>query len=301
MALTENRLIKLSIYLTGVFAFLSICFGLFTDAKAIIFDGLFSLIGMVLSIASIFALRFIRKPEDQVLPYGRAHFEPFIILIQCLVIIFLCLYSLITASLDFMHGGRIVDLDVAIGFLIFSALGSLVIWLYFRRKARKVSSEFVRIEALEWQLGAFLSVAILVGMVIAFVLDRLGFHAVVPYIDPTLVILASLVFLIEPIKTGIRNLKELLLFAPDDEVERTTKALVQEIVTQKNFLEVKSHIAKTGKYHLIEIDFLLPEGYPLHSVDELDLIRAAVYEGIKNKNNNLWLTISFTAQRKWML
>ncbi|WP_316821469.1 cation diffusion facilitator family transporter [Pedobacter gandavensis] len=301
MALTENRLIKLSIYLTGVFAFLSICFGLFSDAKAIIFDGLFSLIGMVLSIASIFALRFIRKPEDQVLPYGRAHFEPFIILIQCLVIIFLCLYSLITAALDFMHGGRIVDLNVAILYLIFSALGSTAIWLYFRRKAQRVNSEFVKIEALEWQLGTFLSIAILIGMMIAFVLDWLGFHAVVPYVDPTLVILASLIFLVEPIRTGIRNLKELLLYAPEDEVEMTTKALVQEMVSQKQFLEVKSHIAKTGKYHLIEIDFLLPEGYPLQSVDELDAIRAEVYDGIKNKNNNLWLTISFTAQRRWML
>ncbi|MCX2451319.1 cation diffusion facilitator family transporter [Pedobacter sp. PLR] len=301
MALTENRLIKLSIYLTGVFALLSIFFGLLTDAKAIIFDGLFSLIGMILSIASIFAIRFIRKPEDQVLPYGRAHFEPFIILIQCLVIIFLCLYSLITATLDFMHGGRIVNLDVAIVFLIFSAFGSLAIWLYFRRKAQKVASEFVKIEALEWQLGTFLSIAILIGMMVAFILDWLGFHAFVPYVDPALVILASLIFLVEPIRTGIRNLKELLLFAPDDEVERTTRALVQEIVSTKNFLDVKSHIAKTGKHHLIEIDFLLPEGYPLHSVDELDLIRAEVYDGIKDKNNNLWLTISFTAQRRWML
>nr|WP_229248417.1 cation transporter [Dyadobacter sandarakinus] len=100
--LQERKLIKVSIAIGSVLTLWAIGVGIAGDSKSIIFDALFSMVGLTLSGVSLFVNNFIRKPDDDNLPFGRSQFQPFAISLQSSVIIFLCLYSLATSVIDIL-------------------------------------------------------------------------------------------------------------------------------------------------------------------------------------------------------
>lgn len=298
--LRERRLIKLSIVTGSVFTIWAIVVGIAGDSKSIIFDALFSMVGISLSGVSLLVNNFVRRPDDDDLPFGRAQFEPFSMTLQSAVIIFLCLYSLATSVMDIISGGKFVELDIALPYLIASIIGCFILWVYFKRKALQIRSEYVRIEATEWQLDALLSTGVLVVLSLGYFLRGTSLAFLIPYLDPGMVILISILFLRIPVRTFRKNIRELLQFAPDDEVEEMIHREAEGISQRYGFIDEYVRVAKTGSSYTIEIDFLLPEALAHTQVKELDAIRQELYGRIRG-DYKMWLTISFTTERKWMI
>nr|WP_295923116.1 cation diffusion facilitator family transporter [uncultured Dyadobacter sp.] len=298
--LRERRLIKLSILTGSVFTIWAIIVGIAGGSKSIIFDALFSMVGISLSGVSLLVNNFVRRPDDDGLPFGRAQFEPFSMTLQSAVIIFLCLYSLATSVMDMINGGKLVELDIALPYLIASIIGCFLLWLYFRKMALQMRSEYVRIEATEWQLDALLSTGVLVVLSLGYFLRETSLAYLIPYLDPGMVIIISLLFLRIPVRTFWKNVRELLQFAPDDDVEEKIHLEAEGISKRYGFTDEYVRVAKTGSSYTIEIDFLLPEELAGMQVKELDRVRQELYERIRG-DYKMWLTISFTTERKWMI
>ena len=296
----ERKLIKLSIATGSVFTIWAILVGILGDSKAIIFDALFSMVGISLSGVSLLVNNFIRRPDDDNLPFGRSQFEPFSMTVQSSVIIFLCLYSLATSVIDIIDGGKIVELGIALPYLIFSIIGCFILWLYFRKKAIELKSEYVRIEATEWQLDALLSFGVLGVLSMGYFLQKTSLAYLIPYLDPSMVVFISILFLRIPARTFWKNIRELLQFAPDDDVENNIHEQAENISKKYGFTDEYVRVVKTGSSYTIEIDFLLPGDLSATTVKDLDVIRQELYDLIKGEYK-MWLNISFTTERKWMI
>lgn len=298
--LHERRLIKMSILLGSGLTIWAIVVGIAGDSKSIIFDALFSMIGISLSGVSLLVNNFIRKRDDDSLPFGRAQFQPFAITVQSSVIIFLCLYSLATSVMDMINGGKIVELNIALPYLVSSIVICFGLWLYFGKQAVRLDSEYVRVEATEWQLDALLSFGVLCGLSLVHFLNGTSLSYLIPYLDPGMVAIISVVFLRVPVRTFWKNLRELLQFAPDDQVENHIHEVVEAISTSHQFIDCFVRVSKTGNSYTVEIDFLLPKQLADMPVSKLDEIRQEVHQQISG-NYEMWLTIAFTTQRKWIL
>jgi cation diffusion facilitator family transporter len=298
--LEERKLIKISIFIGSLLTIWAIVVGIVGDSKSIIFDALFSMVGISLSGISLLVNNFIRKPDDENLPFGRSQFEPFAITLQSSVIIFLCLYSLATSIMDIIAGGKVVELGIALPYLIASIFICFVLWLYFKRQAVRLGSEYVRIEATEWQLDALLSFGVLIGLSLGYFIKDTKMAYLMPYLDPGMVLIISILFLRIPAKTFWKNVRELLQFAPDDDVENRIHEAAEKLVLEQAFLDSLVRVAKTGSSYTVEIDFLIPKTASDMQVGELDLLRQQLYDQIKG-DYKMWLTISFTTERKWMI
>ncbi|MDQ1090230.1 cation diffusion facilitator family transporter [Siphonobacter sp. SORGH_AS_1065] len=298
--LKARKLIKLSIAIGSLLTVWAVAIGILGDSKSIIFDALFSLVGISMSGVSLFVTNFVRKPDDDNLPFGRSQFEPLYISVQSLIIIFLCLYSFATSIIDILNGGRKVELTIAFPYLITSIIVCIGLGLYFRKKARQLKSDYVLIEANEWQLDALLSFGVLVVLSLSYFLKDTSFSSLIPYLDPIIVLIISLLFMRIPARTFWKNIKELLQFAPDDEVEDKIHEASEKIAQQYRFTDLLVRVAKTGSSYTVEIDFLLPKDQAQKPLIELDRIRQELYDLIKG-DYQMWLTISFTTERKWML
>lgn len=296
----EQKWLRLSLGVGSALTIWAIVVGIVGDSKSIIFDALFSLVGISLSGVSLFITQFVRKPDDDRLPFGRAQFEPFTITVESFIVIFLCVYSMATSVIDILNGGKSVELDVALPYLITSIVVCLGIWLLFRRKAREIRSEYLRVEATEWQLDALLSLGVLAALSLSYVLAGTAHAWLIPYLDPGTVVVISLFFIRIPLMTFRKNIRELLQFAPDDDIENAIHDAAEALAAEKGYEDHIVRVIKTGRSYTVEIDFLLPLSAGETSLVELDGVRQELYERIKGEYS-MWLTISFTTERKWMI
>jgi predicted Co/Zn/Cd cation transporter (cation efflux family) len=82
----------------------------------------------------------------------------------------------------------------------------------FCRRGRR-GSDLIRAEAAEWVSDTLLSFGVLVGFVVALVLQQTGRSDLARYVDPVMVALISAAFLPVPLRLATQGLREILTMA----------------------------------------------------------------------------------------
>lgn len=267
----------------------------------IIFDGLYSFISVLLTMLSIYINNFMAKKELDKYPFGKYILEPMVIALKSLIIAGMCLYSLIEAIQEIVHGGSSVEYSSALIYSVVSVLGCGVVYLFMKKKGEKISSEMVKIEASQWLMDTLLSIAVLVGFVIAMILRNTRFSGLNVYIDPMMVIVVSIVFIKMPVQSFIDSFKEILCVKANDEINDDIYLIVKEIEKEYNFEDSISRVSKIGGELRIEIDFIYNEESKLKDLDQMDCVREEVYNAIKHIDYKKWLNVSFTGDKKWAI
>ncbi len=124
----EKRVLTLSALIASGFAGSGLLVGLLVGSMVIVFDGVYSLVSLLLTLLSLAVSRFIQKPSDARFPFGRAVLEPLVIAIKGLVILLIVSYSLYSSLSALLSGGREVDPSIATLFGVFSVTGCALAW-----------------------------------------------------------------------------------------------------------------------------------------------------------------------------
>ena len=297
----ENKILKISMVGALFFALFGIAWGWTAQSEMIIFDGLYSFISLALTMLSLYINNFIAKKELDKYPFGKYILEPLVISFKSLIIGGMCLYSLIGAIQDVVHGGNTVEYGSALIYSIVSVIGCGGVYIFMKKKGDKISSELIKVEASQWLMDTLLSIGVLVGFVIAMILRNTRFSGLNVYIDPMMVIMVSVVFIKMPVQSFINAFKEILCVKADDEINDDIYLIVKEIEKEYKFEDSISRVSKIGGELRIEIDFIYNEESKLKDLDQMDCVREKVYDAIKHINYNKWLNVSFTGDKKWAI
>lgn len=297
----ENKILKLSVVGALFFALFGIAWGWTAQSEMIIFDGLYSFISLALTMLSLYINNFIAKKELDKYPFGKYILEPLVISFKSLIIGGMCLYSLIGAIQDVVHGGNTVEYGSALIYSIVSVIGCGGVYIFMKKKGDKISSELIKVEASQWLMDTLLSIGVLVGFVIAMILRNTRFSGLNVYIDPMMVIMVSVVFIKMPVQSFINAFKEILCVKADDEINDDIYLIVKEIEKEYKFEDSISRVSKIGGELRIEIDFIYNEESKLKDLDQMDCVREEVYDAIKHIDYNKWLNVSFTGDKKWAI
>ncbi len=297
----ENKILKISMVGALFFALFGIAWGWTAQSEMIIFDGLYSFISLALTMLSLYINNFIAKKELDKYPFGKYILEPLVISFKSLIIGGMCLYSLIGAIQDVVHGGNTVEYGSALIYSIVSVIGCGGVYIFMKKKGDKISSELIKVEASQWLMDTLLSIGVLVGFVIAMILRNTRFSGLNVYIDPMMVIMVSVVFIKMPVQSFINAFKEILCVKADDEINDDIYLIVKEIEKEYKFEDSISRVSKIGGELRIEIDFIYNEESKLKDLDQMDCVREKVYDAIKHIDYNKWLNVSFTGDKKWAI
>lgn len=297
----ENKILKISMVGALFFALFGIAWGWTAQSEMIIFDGLYSFISLALTMLSLYINNFIAKKELDKYPFGKYILEPLVISFKSLIIGGMCLYSLIGAIQDVVHGGNTVEYGSALIYSIVSVIGCGGVYIFMKKKGDKISSELIKVEASQWLMDTLLSIGVLVGFVIAMILRNTRFSGLNVYIDPMMVIMVSVVFIKMPVQSFINAFKEILCVKADDEINDDIYLIVKEIEKEYKFEDSISRVSKIGGELRIEIDFIYNEESKLKDLDQMDCVREKVYNAIKHIDYNKWLNVSFTGDKKWAI
>jgi cation diffusion facilitator family transporter len=299
-----SRLLLFSVWASAGFAVFSSIWGILSGSSMIIFDGLYSFASIGLSGLAVLALRFVRRGPDERFPWGREAAEPVVVIFKATTLGALCIYAAVGGIVDLLRGGREVEVGWAVVYAVIATAASLTVGLVLRRGSRSESAEgpgtdLVRSEAAEWLGDALLSVGVLVGFLAALVLTARGRSDLAAYVDPGMVVLVSVAFLVVPFRLVIGGMREVLSMSPPADVQAELRACVDEVEQHYGFQESFVRAAKVGGRMDIEIDFVLGPESTVVTVGDCDAVRSDLHERLAGLGYERSVAVTFTTDRRW--
>ena len=295
----EQRLLKLSIAVTLVVGAVGVVGGLWIHSQAIMFDGMYSLVDVVLTAASLAVSRLVALEDSRQFQYGYWHLEPLVEVFGGAILALACIYAAINAVNGLLAGGHEVEYGYGAVWAGILCIVGLAMAFYMRRHARRMRSGLLALDSRSWMVSGFLSMALLVGFGIAIAIEGTRFAKWIPYLDSAILLCIATAMLPVPMRSTWRAIREVLQVAPnelDEKVQRTMK----DVVAEHGFLDFTSHVAKVGRAQFVEIHILVPPGYPNGSIEQTDHIRRSIAERLGAQTRQFWLTIDFTADPAWI-
>ena len=213
---------------TGVaLALLGVGWGLLARSQIILFDGVYAVLGTILSWLSLRASAVVAAGPTPRYPFGREALAPLVVAASALVLLGTFGYACVDAVLVILSGGGETSIGAAFGYSVVSLV--VVVALRAALARRRADSDLVAAEVEQWGAAAVLGVAMVVGFGIAVVLDRTGWAFLAPYVDPALVLVAAALVLPTPVGMLRTSFRELLEGVPDPEVTEPIHEAVRDL------------------------------------------------------------------------
>ena len=260
----EQFVLKISLYCAVILAIFGITYGIYIGSKAIIFDGLVAFLSIILILLSVITSKFIYKEDDDIFQYGYMRFEPMVNLFKSLILLILCAYALINGIQEILDGGYEVKFDKAMLYSFFSMLLSIGIWLYTAYQAKILGSPLISVDSLEWFIDSVLYMGGFLVFGAVWLFDKESQTIWARYLDPALLVLLSMILAVMPLKVFIKNLADLVMVAPKD-MDEKIDTLLLNISKKYNFSDYNTHVAKSGRFCMIELNILMGESFKIQN------------------------------------
>ena len=162
---TEIRGFRISACGFLVISILGFVFALLAKSQAILLDGVYALVSVLMTVLAGRVARMVERPSYESFHFGYAHFEPLLNLFRGLLIFAVCAFALVSTIDVLLRGGREIHAEVAIWYTALSGVWSAGIFFYQRRLARRLGSPALAVDARAWLVDG----ALYVGETVAFV------------------------------------------------------------------------------------------------------------------------------------
>lgn len=286
----ERRALALSIASGVVLAALGIFMGIVAGSQIVLFDGFYTFLGIGLSWMARRVSYLVARGPTTRYPFGREALTPLIIGLEGVALLATCTYAIFNAVLTIIHGGSHLPSGWALSYALVAIVLPTAVWARMRRTAQ--GSELVAAEATQWLAGGMLGMGMLVGFLFARAIAGSSIGSTARYVDPGLVILASLLFLIPPIRMIRTTFFELVEGSPSVDVQGPAREVVDEVCREFGLGEQNLRMTKIGRKFYVEIEFVVA---PDWNVRQSDLVRRALSSRLVMLPHDLWLTVEFTA------
>ncbi|MFH0274849.1 cation diffusion facilitator family transporter [Vibrio jasicida] len=250
----ENRILTFSALLASGFAVGGMVLGLLVGSIVIVFDGVYSLVSLLLTLLSLAASYYISKPSKSIFPFGKAVLEPIVIAIKATVILIVVAFSLFSAVTALMSGGREVDASIATIFGVVNVVGCGYAWWFMTKKSRRFSSGLIEAEKKQWQMDTLLSVAVTAGFIAAWLVSLTPYAHYAVYADPMMMLLMGFYFLKVPFDMLVGALRELLMMTPSKELCQSVGKDVLEIEKVTEHQLKLAGVTKVGQELRVNVD-----------------------------------------------
>ncbi len=290
----EASLLKLSIAATVLIAGLGVLFGLVSGSLAIIFDGLFSAVDAAITWLMLVVARLVAKESNQKFQYGYWHLEPLVVALKAGVLMTLVAFGFLGAVQGLMAGGYTPELGPAIVYsvIVVAICGGTWFWLW--RHNDRIGSALVTIDMKAWAASGIITAALLLAFLAAYAMRGTHFEHLIPYVDPAVLALLSLLILPVPWKDARSAFQDIFGIVPAD-VDAHVHAVMDAFVARHGFAGYESYVTRTGRAKFIEISVLASHGMPARTIEHFDSLRQEIGVAIGEAGPDRWLTIVFTA------
>ncbi len=192
-----------------------------THSHAILIDGVYDGMDVVILAAYQMLIPLLYKPVSEKVPYGFAQVESLFILIKGSILILVTLLVIYNNIVDILHGGSNLDTGLILWFEFALTVFCVAGWLLMRHLSRRLRTPMIKVEVITWKIDVFLSLGAFLGFGMELPFRHYDvLEWTIPYIDPVISCVIAALMLPEPTKAFIKAIRELVLMAPpEDKIE----------------------------------------------------------------------------------
>jgi cation diffusion facilitator family transporter len=282
----ERRALLQSIVATASLGVLGILWGIAVGSQMILFDGAFGLVGILVSAMLLRASSLADRPPSRAFPYGRQSATPLVIGVQGLVLLVTLGYAAIEAITIIRIGGSDFAPGFAVLYGVVAAGVSLAFAVWLRRSVDH--SDLVDAEATAWRVGGLRGVGMVIGFTLMLVLERTAWDAVVPYVDPVMVLLTCVLFVRPPLQMVRSTIHELLEGAPSAAVQAPVLAAIAAVQRHFEIDEPIIRMTKVGPKLYVEVDAYVAPDVTVSLEHE---VRTALERRLRELPYEIWLNL----------
>lgn len=295
----EKRALHFSVWGNVFMVVIGVGFAIVSHSDAIMLDGLYSFVHLLIALLTLRVSKLVMKPSNDEYPFGYWMYEPMINLAKSLMIITLLALALFNAFAALYSGGKEVLLGMAIFYAALATIGCFLFgWLvgYWGRKAH---SPLAEVDSKNWLVDGYISAAMLLVFVAAFVLQDTEWARWIPYFDPIMVIVLVLLIVVVPLGIMRDAWNEIVGKHPGEDIEDKVRELIDAEVSPAVHKGYHLRLIMTGRFLLVHVYFTVMADTPLDSVEAQDEVREQLYQAFRKHYPFVAMDAVFTQQAKW--
>ncbi|KPJ95480.1 MAG: hypothetical protein AMJ53_02705 [Gammaproteobacteria bacterium SG8_11] len=157
----------------------------------------------------------------------------------------------------------------------------------------------MELDAKNWIIDGLLTVAVLIAFVVTIFIEKSEYAWMAVYADPAIVAILVILTLPVPYITIRDNIKQLLLAAPNQQMQnKVHNLLAQELesISQEDYLV---RMTQVGRYLYMQIYLLFTPQSAVNDVSSHDAIRQRLSDALVAEFPNASVDVVFTLERKW--
>ena len=241
-----------SILATAAIGAVGVVWGIVGGSQMILLDGVYAIIGIVVSFLLLGASALAQVPPSRRFPYGRAGATPLVIGIQGLVLAATLVYAAVEAVFVIVDGGSDIAAGWGIAYGALATVSSVIVWLWLARRAG--SADVLMSEATAWKVASLRGVGMIAGFAILGLLEDSRWDAAAPYVDPVMVLVTCVVFLPAPYRMVRTTVAEVMEAAPASSVRIPVIEAIEAVAAQYVLDEPAIRLSKLGPRLYVEVD-----------------------------------------------
>ena len=220
----EKKGLRLSVYGSLGLCASGVVMAIYGQSLAILLDSLYTFLTLVMAFVSLKVVDLVERPESKARPFGYMALEPFLNLLKSLILLVMLVIFLVTSVQELLSGGRMIALDAMIIYIGACLVIYAAIIFKLKRYGKQAKSSILDLEIRNWLIDAALTVGIMGSLLLALLAISLGYEQILPYIDPTFVVVLVALSLPMPIKTVWTETRRLLLISEDNDMDQQVRS-----------------------------------------------------------------------------
>lgn len=281
----EKRILNISFIGSIAFLIAEVVMALITGSNAVFMDCVFDVADIVMIGPFMLLIPLLYKNETEKRPYGFSQVESLFVLIKSGVLIVITSFLGIDSIKTIINGGNEVDATSVAIFELIVSFVCVIMYICLSRLNKKYTSPAVKTEVYIWKLDSLSTLGVGVAFIIKHILDSNGFSNIGLYVDPIIAIIIAIFLLREPISLFIEAVKNLILFAPDEETTGKIRKICSEGLEKYGCYISFLDVVKTGRKLWIVAYFVLDRDTV--SVKKLREANKIIKEGLSKEFDSI--------------
>jgi len=249
----EKRILKISMAGSIIFMIAEGIMAYITRSNSILMDCIYDTADLIMIGPFLLLVPLLYKPVTEKRPYGFSQVESLFIIIKCSILI------VITAQLVFynvhiiLRGGNHVNGGIVAAFELALSAGCILIYGVLIHYNKIFSSPSIKADLYMWRMDIIGSLGVGIAFIVQLLLQQTDLRWIIPYIDPMVAITMAIWLIAEPVRMVIEGIKNLILFAPNEEIMENIRMVVNKHLENYPYSVSFLDVIRTGRKAWVEI------------------------------------------------